>query len=86
MDLFETIIDRLEKESFYEQAQRERALASLNLLREEDVVCCVCLNGDSEDANQIVFCDGCNMAVHQSCYGVETIPEVLRHGSLRPLC
>lgn len=31
----------------------------------EDMVCCVCHTGFSEDVNNLIFCDGCNMAVHQ---------------------
>ena len=39
--------------------------------------CCICFNGDSEEDNPILFCDGpgCNCVVHQSCYGVQAIPE-----------
>jgi hypothetical protein len=41
----------------------------------DDAVCCVCYCGESLDDNQIVFCEGCNMAVHQSCYGIKNIPD-----------
>ncbi len=41
----------------------------------DDAVCCVCFCGESLDDNQIVFCEGCNMAVHQSCYGIKNIPD-----------
>ena len=39
--------------------------------------CCVCFNGDSEENDPILFCDGpgCTAVVHQSCYGVLSIPE-----------
>lgn len=41
----------------------------------EDVVCMVCFDGNSTDSNRILFCDGCNSAMHQSCYGIAEIPE-----------
>ncbi|KAJ4389979.1 origin recognition complex subunit 4 [Gnomoniopsis smithogilvyi] len=42
---------------------------------EEDVVCVVCSKPESKPPNQILFCDGCDMAVHQKCYGVARIPK-----------
>ena len=33
------------------------------------------MDGDVFDNNEIIFCDKCNVAVHQQCYGVITIPE-----------
>lgn len=35
----------------------------------------MCGEGHSEDGNQIVFCDQCDLAVHQGCYGVDLIPD-----------
>lgn len=42
---------------------------------EEDVVCALCSKPESKPPNQILFCDGCDMAVHQKCYGVARIPK-----------
>lgn len=43
--------------------------------RSTDQTCAVCGGGDSDNANAIVFCDGCDIAVHQECYGIVFIPE-----------
>ncbi|XP_016397041.1 bromodomain-containing protein 1 isoform X2 [Sinocyclocheilus rhinocerous] len=68
---FEFLLDRFEKESFLEiQGQQ-----SLQSLIDEDAVCCICMDGDCMDSNAILFCDMCNLAVHQDCYGVPYIPE-----------
>eukprot|EP01018_Ginkgo_biloba_P030103 Gb_12353 [translate_table: standard] len=41
----------------------------------EEELCHVCYGGDSEEWNQILFCDACDVAVHQECYGVQEIPD-----------
>ncbi|KAF8327181.1 PHD-zinc-finger like domain-containing protein, partial [Cantharellus anzutake] len=71
-ETFEIIMDRLEKEWFElmkKVPKQETALPS------EDSTCAVCDDGEGENSNAIVFCDGCNLAVHQDCYGVPYIPE-----------
>lgn len=37
---------------------------------DEHIVCDVCQNPDGEDGNEMVFCDLCNICVHQACYGI----------------
>jgi len=41
----------------------------------EDAVCMICFDGASKESNPILFCDGCNAALHQACYGIAEIPE-----------
>ncbi|KAJ9138855.1 p-loop containing nucleoside triphosphate hydrolase protein [Pleurostoma richardsiae] len=43
--------------------------------QEDEAVCAICSKPDSEPPNEILFCDSCDMAVHQVCYGVPKIPE-----------
>jgi hypothetical protein len=43
-------------------------------VKEVDTVCNVCNEGDFDADNEILLCDGCDIAVHQQCYGVQDIP------------
>lgn len=55
-----------------ERAARE---ARGNLNTEDNRRCAVCNWAECTDSNTIVFCDGCDVAVHQDCYGIHSIPE-----------
>lgn len=65
---FEKIMDRLEKESFFQSKGSSNEI-------DEDAVCSICNDGDCANANAILFCDMCDLAVHQECYGVPYVPE-----------
>uniref|UniRef100_UPI00358F99E2 protein Jade-1-like isoform X2 n=1 Tax=Myxine glutinosa TaxID=7769 RepID=UPI00358F99E2 len=59
-------------------AARARALsteAGLGIEYDEDVVCDVCRSPHAEDGNEMVFCDRCDVCVHQACYGIERVPR-----------
>lgn len=37
--------------------------------------CSLCNEAYPEDGNEMIFCDGCQVCVHQLCYGVDTVPD-----------
>lgn len=41
----------------------------------DDGTCVVCFDGQSPETNPIVFCDRCDLAVHQGCYGIVELPS-----------
>lgn len=47
----------------------------LGIEYDENVICDVCRSPESEEANEMVFCDNCNICVHQACYGITAIPS-----------
>eukprot|EP00124_Ichthyophonus_hoferi_P002227 Ihof_evm7s143 gene=Ihof_evmTU7s143 len=70
----EKLINRIEKESFF-MTQAKGPLSQSK--GDDEAVCCICNDGDTEPGNAILFCDSCNIPVHQDCYGVPYIPEGL---------
>ena len=56
----------------YLQASKQcsaSAKTQLSLI-DNDARCCVCNVSEDSDDNKIIFCDMCNIAVHQYCYGM----------------
>ncbi len=53
----------------------------LDLAREEqreqdmNAVCNICNDGEVTPDNQILFCEACDVPIHQMCYGIDEIPE-----------
>jgi bromodomain and PHD finger-containing protein 1 len=66
VDTLELLMDRLEKESYFQAAANGQSGANVD----DDAVCCICMDGECQNTNVILFCDMCNLAVHQDCYGV----------------
>ncbi|KAJ2695804.1 hypothetical protein H4R19_005808, partial [Coemansia spiralis] len=73
----EAMVDHMEKEWFDLVKDTQRAISAMQQgrLAAEESMCAICGEDECDNANAIVFCDGCNMAVHQDCYGVPYIPE-----------
>jgi bromodomain and PHD finger-containing protein 1 len=61
---FELLMDRLEKESYFQMSTTGVEAA----LIDDDAVCCICMDGECQNSNVILFCDMCNLAVHQVCF------------------
>lgn len=77
-EVFEILLDRLEKECVFESHTFGEGTdsASKNIYNiDENAECCICNDGECHNTNAILFCDMCNLAVHQECYGVPYIPE-----------
>ncbi len=77
-EVFEILMDRLEKECVFESHTFGEGVdsSSKNMYNiDENAECCICNDGECHNTNAILFCDMCNLAVHQECYGVPYIPE-----------
>lgn len=79
----EELIDELTMERTLEALERQchdnmkhaiETVEGLGIEYDEDVICDVCRSPDSEEGNDMVFCDKCNICVHQACYGIVKVP------------
>ncbi|XP_020522146.1 peregrin [Amborella trichopoda] len=62
--------EKLEEKQEREEIEREE--------EEDGVICSICASTDGDPLDPIVFCDGCDLMVHASCYGdplQSSIPE-----------
>lgn len=49
-------------------------MTGINCDQVDDTVCDICQDGDFTKDNLILFCDKCDIAVHQGCYSVTHVP------------
>nr|XP_019940949.1 PREDICTED: protein Jade-2 [Paralichthys olivaceus] len=71
----ECVLVELESACAEKMQQAIETEEGLGIEYDEDVVCDVCRSPEGEDGNEMVFCDKCNVCVHQACYGILKVPQ-----------
>ncbi|XP_028657499.1 protein Jade-1 [Erpetoichthys calabaricus] len=71
----ERVMEEFERRCYDNMNHAIETQEGLGIEYDEDVVCDVCQSPDGEDGNEMVFCDKCNICVHQACYGILKVPE-----------
>lgn len=61
----ERVMEELEHRCHNNMSHAMETEEGLGIEYDEDVVCDVCQSPDGEDNNEMVFCDKCNICVHQ---------------------
>ncbi|XP_058515203.1 protein Jade-3 isoform X2 [Ochotona princeps] len=74
-NLLEKAIEAMERRCHENMSHAIETEEGLGIEYDEDVICDVCRSPDSEEGNDMVFCDKCNICVHQACYGILKVPE-----------
>ncbi|KAF6090682.1 jade family PHD finger 3 [Phyllostomus discolor] len=74
-NLMEKTVEVLERQCHENMNHAIETEEGLGIEYDEDVICDVCRSPDSEEGNDMVFCDKCNICVHQACYGILKVPE-----------
>ncbi|KAJ7993563.1 hypothetical protein DPEC_G00273700 [Dallia pectoralis] len=73
--MMERTIEALERQCHGNMNHAIDTVEGLGIEYDEDVICDVCRSPDSEEGNDMVFCDKCNICVHQACYGIVKVPD-----------
>lgn len=71
---FETLIENFERYSKYQSKNSMGEIVKNNSNNQESY-CEICNDEECNVGNVIVYCDMCNIGVHQECYGIPYIPD-----------
>ncbi|XP_022084537.1 protein Jade-3-like [Acanthaster planci] len=71
----ERIIEECETQCHKNMEHAMQTEEGLGIEYDDDVICDVCRAPDCEEGNEMVFCDKCDICVHQACYGIVKVPE-----------
>jgi hypothetical protein len=65
LENYQKVLDRMKAAALAWQLQQEQDM---------NAVCDICNDGEVSVINQILFCESCNVAVHQMCYSYKAVP------------
>lgn len=80
-EAMEILLDILEKESFRQLEFRQINAAVAQVIPndepvdEDDKPCSACGGKDWDEENLILFCDGCDLPIHQACQDLVHVPD-----------
>lgn len=73
----ERTMEALERQCHHNMKHAIETVEGLGIEYDEDVICDVCRSPDSEEGNDMVFCDKCNICVHQVSFSEPLTQTVL---------
>jgi len=71
----EKFVEEVENKCHEQLQGKIKSVEAAGIEFDDEIACNVCFALDGEDGNEMIFCDACDVCVHQACYGVQSIPE-----------